>query len=137
MHSDVTIDWTIVLGEHYASACRVVNRCMPPGLRGRYDPEDFVGDAIVELLKNPARLAEYQPHLLIVIAKRRMIDAARSAWNRLGRLEVELIDLQASAALHLEAAEMREEMLGRAGCAHGRAMLEFVAGAIQIVKSPG
>ena len=55
---------------------------MPRNLRTIYDPEDFVGDAIVELMANPERLDEKGSALLILVAKRRMIDAARSPRSR-------------------------------------------------------
>jgi DNA-directed RNA polymerase specialized sigma24 family protein len=66
----------------HALACRAIKRRMPRGLRASYDPEDFVGDAIVELMSHRARFVEFGPDLLILIAKRRMIDAARSKAMR-------------------------------------------------------
>jgi DNA-directed RNA polymerase specialized sigma24 family protein len=62
--------------EHYGAACRVIARLMPWALRSRYDAEDFVSEAIVDLMKNPT--AYTGRNTLILIARRRMIDAARS-----------------------------------------------------------
>ena len=78
----VVIDWSTVMRDHYSTACRVIERLMPSSLRTTYDPEDFVGDAIVELMANPERLIEKGSTLLILVAKRRMIDAARSPRSR-------------------------------------------------------
>jgi RNA polymerase sigma factor (sigma-70 family) len=108
-----TIDWSTVMRDHYATACRVIERLMPPSLRTTYDPEDFVGDAIVELMAHPDRFIEHGSALLILVAKRRMIDAVRSPRSRSGRLEVEIIDRQPPPVLKQEAAELRAKILGR------------------------
>jgi DNA-directed RNA polymerase specialized sigma24 family protein len=110
-----TIDWANIMRTHYSLACRVIKRRMPRGLRARYDPEDFVGDAIVELMNNRARFLEFGPDLLIVIANRRMIDAARSPRSRYMPLAEDVVDRQPSVALENDAAALRELMLHRAG----------------------
>jgi RNA polymerase sigma factor (sigma-70 family) len=111
--------------DHYATACRVIERLMPASLRTTYDPEDFVGDAIVELIANPERFIEKGSALLILVAKRRMIDAARSPRSRLARLEVDIVDRQPPAVLEHEAAELREVMLRRAEDPSGRSMVDL------------
>jgi RNA polymerase sigma factor (sigma-70 family) len=121
----VAIDWTTVMREHYSTACRVIERLMPPSLRTTYDPEDFVGDAIVELMANPERFNEKGSTLLILVAKRRMIDAARSPRSRSTRLEVDIVDRQPPAVLEQEAAELRELMLGRADDPNGRNVVDL------------
>ena len=98
---------------------------MPRGLRARYDPEDFVGDAIVELISNRARLVESGPDLLILIAKRRMIDAARSPRSRLIPLEEDVIDRQPSVGLEDDAVALRELVLGRAANSGDRAAVNL------------
>jgi RNA polymerase sigma factor (sigma-70 family) len=113
-HFVVVIDWATVMREHYPTACRIIKRLMPSGLRGVYDPEDFVGDAIVEVMANPARFLERGSAFLTLVAKRRMIDAARSPRSRGTRLEVDIVDPQPAAVLEQEAAELRELMLKRA-----------------------
>jgi DNA-directed RNA polymerase specialized sigma24 family protein len=125
MHPTVPIDWTTMMRTHYALACRAIKRRMPRGLRARYDPEDFVGDAIVEVMKNRARFVEFGPDLLILIAKRRMIDAARSPRGRLMPLGYDMIDRQPSAALEFDAAILRESMLRRAGSSSGRVVVDL------------
>jgi DNA-directed RNA polymerase specialized sigma24 family protein len=110
----VPIDWATVMRDHYPSACRIIRRLMPCGLRGVYDPEDFVGDALVEMMANPARFVERGFAFLTLVAKRRMIDAARSPRSRLTRLDVDIIDRRPAAILEHEAAELREMILGRA-----------------------
>jgi DNA-directed RNA polymerase specialized sigma24 family protein len=110
----MTLDNATVLREQYASACRSIKQIMPPGLRAAYDPEDFVGDAIIEVLANPAYSTQRGPALLIMIAKRRMIDVARSPRCRSMPLEVELTDRQPTVALAYEATELRECLLRRA-----------------------
>ncbi len=117
------IDWDDVLPRYYLSACRDIKRKMPRCLWARYDPEDFVADAIVELMNKPAPFVEYGPGLLVLIAKRRMIDAAKSPRSRAVRLEVDVMDRQPEAHLRFEAAERRESMLGRTHDPRSRAML--------------
>ena len=66
------------------------------------------------LIARPERFIEKGPALLTLVAKRRMIDAARSPRNRLLALEADIVDPQLSAVLEHEAAELRELMLSRA-----------------------
>ncbi len=119
------IDWAAVMRDHYPSACQVIRRLMPYGLRAIYDPEDFVADAIVELMAHPERFNERGSAMLILVAKRRMIDAARSPRSRLMRLEVDIIDRQPPPILEHEAAEMREMMLGRAADPNRRNLVDL------------
>jgi DNA-directed RNA polymerase specialized sigma24 family protein len=112
-HFDVKVDWTAVMRDSYPSACQVIRRLMPYGLRAIYDPEDFVADAIVELMAHPERIGTKGSSTLILVAKRRMIDAARSPRSRFMRLEVDVIDPQPPLVLEQEAAELRETMLRR------------------------
>jgi DNA-directed RNA polymerase specialized sigma24 family protein len=125
MQPAVAIDWPTVMCKHYALACRAIKRRMPRGLRARYDPEDFVGDAIVEVMKNRARFVEFGPDLLVLIAKRRMIDAARSPRGRIMPLGEDVIDRQPSAALEVDAAVLRESMLRRAGNSSDRIAVDL------------
>jgi DNA-directed RNA polymerase specialized sigma24 family protein len=90
-----------------------------------YDPEDFVDDAIVELMVHPEYLVDKGPSLLTLVAKRRMIDAARSPRSRLMRIEDDIIDQRPSAVLENEAAELRERMLGRAVDIRERTVVEL------------
>jgi DNA-directed RNA polymerase specialized sigma24 family protein len=124
-HHAAAIDWTSIMRKHYALACGVIKRRMPRGLRARYDPEDFVGDAIVELMTNRARFIEFGPDLLVLIAKRRMIDAARSPRSRVRPLDEDLIDRQPSVALEDDAAALRELMLHRAGNPGDRVVVDL------------
>lgn len=109
-----SIDWATLMQKHYRTACGVIARLMPRSLRRTYDPEDFVLDAIVELMAKPDQLIEKGPSLLTLVARRRMIDAARSPRSRLMPLEVDIIDPQPSALLETDANELRETMLSRA-----------------------
>jgi RNA polymerase sigma factor (sigma-70 family) len=118
-------DWPLILGNHYRAACRVVDRLMPRYLRRVYDPEDFVDDAIVELLAKPEGLQEKGPSLLTLVAKRRMIDAARSPRSRWVDSAIDAIDHRPSAALDLEADELRELMLDRARDPRERTIVEL------------
>jgi RNA polymerase sigma factor (sigma-70 family) len=90
-----------------------------------YDPEDFVEDALVELMARPEQVIEKGPSLLTLIAKRRMIDAARSPRSRVLRLDVDIIDRQPSAVLENEAAELREQMLDRASDPRERTVVDL------------
>jgi DNA-directed RNA polymerase specialized sigma24 family protein len=113
-HFPVPIDWAKLMRDDYPSACRAIERVMPQSLQATHAPEDFVGDAIVQLMAHPERFTVNVPATLILIAKRRMIDAARSPRNRSMRLEVDMIDRHPPAELEIEAAELLELMLGRA-----------------------
>jgi DNA-directed RNA polymerase specialized sigma24 family protein len=125
MHPAVAIDWATMMRKHYAQACRVIKHRMPRGLRAKYDPEDFVGDAIVELISNRARFVVFAPDMLILIANRRMIDAARSPRSRMMPLNEHAIDRQPSVALKDDAAVLREWMLCRAGNSSDRAVVDL------------
>jgi DNA-directed RNA polymerase specialized sigma24 family protein len=111
--SVIAFDNTTVL-QDYSTACRVVNRFMPHNLRSGFDAEDFVGDALVDIMSTPARFAGYNRELLILVARRRMIDAARSPRSRVTALEVDVIDRNQSDGLQHDGAELRELMIGRA-----------------------
>ena len=124
-HPLMPIDWATLMRVHYRTASRVIDRLMPRSLRTKYDPEDFVGDALVELMNHPKLSVEASPALLILIAKRRMIDAARSPRSRVIPLEVDTIDPRAPVALEHEAREQRELMLGRAGDPKHRAVVDL------------
>jgi hypothetical protein len=119
------IDWSAIMHSNYALACRVIKNRMPRGLRARYDPEDFVGDAIVELISDRARLVEFGPDLLILIAKRRMIDAARSPKSRLIPLAEDVIDRRPSVGLEDDATALRDLVLGRAVNSSDRAAVNL------------
>jgi len=77
-----TMDWYNPSSDIYKKSCRVINSIMPSCLRSLFDPEDFVMDAVMELLRDERSGSE----LLVVVAKRRMIDAAKSPRNRTMRL---------------------------------------------------
>jgi DNA-directed RNA polymerase specialized sigma24 family protein len=119
------IDWPIFMHQQYATACGVIRRLTPCRLHASYDPEDFVDDAIVDLLSKSPRFVEFTSSLVILIAKRRMIDAARSPRSRLMNLAVDLIDDCSSVALESEPAELREWMLDRAGDSDDRAVFDL------------
>ena len=111
--------------DHYRMASRVIDRLMPPRLRTGYDAEDFVGDAIVELMTNAALADVESPALLIHIAKCRMVDAARSPRSRVLPLEVDAVDPQPAVDLECEASEQLEILLGRAGGPRCRAVVDL------------
>jgi RNA polymerase sigma factor (sigma-70 family) len=124
-HFVLEVDWTAVMRDYYPSACQVIRRLMPYGLRAIYDAEDFVADAIVELMTHPERVKKNGSALLILVAKRRMIDAARSPRCRLTRLDVDIVDRQPPPVLEHEAAEFREMMIGRAPDPDGRNLVDL------------
>jgi DNA-directed RNA polymerase specialized sigma24 family protein len=65
-------------------------------------------------MAHPERIGSSGSATLILVAKRRMIDAVRSPRSRFMRLEVDIIDRQPPPVLEQEAAELREMMLERA-----------------------
>ncbi len=119
------VDWSAVMRDEYPSACQTIRRMMPYNLRAIYDPEDFVAEAIVELMSNPERLRARGLTILTLVAKRRMIDAARSPRSRATRLEVDIIDRQPPPVQVQEAAELRELMLERARDSHRRNLVDL------------
>lgn len=119
------VDWTSVMRDHYPVACQIIKRQMSPGLRARFDAEDFVGDAIAELMVNPAGFVEKGPALLVVVARRRMIDAMRSPRSRLMPLEVDIVDQSPRAESVCEAADLRDWMLNRAASLGERSLVDL------------
>lgn len=71
------MEWFDPSGDTYKKACRIVRSLMPMRLRKAYDAEDFVMDAIMELLGKDGT-----GDLLVLVARRRMLDAAKSPKNR-------------------------------------------------------
>jgi DNA-directed RNA polymerase specialized sigma24 family protein len=124
-HLPRSIDWAILMRDHYPRACRVIKRLMPSKLQAVYDPEDFVGEAIVQLMAAPHRSTGAGAHALILIARRRMIDAARSPRSQMMRLEVDMIDPRPSAAQEHEAADLRERLVGKASDRAERTVIEL------------
>jgi DNA-directed RNA polymerase specialized sigma24 family protein len=128
----------VSLAERYAVARRAVGHClMPSHLRSAYDPEDFVHDALVELLEKRGH-CEIDARLLAVIARRRMLDAARSPQNQPmlslgieidqidGAFRVESVDDRcACPVLQAEANELRERFLELARDDRERTMIEL------------
>ncbi len=109
------VDWAVVMRDDYPTACRTIRRLMPETLRGRYDAEDFVGEAIIELMAKSVECPEKGLASLVLVAKRRMIDVARSPRSRFVPLECEIVDRQPAAVLEQEANELRESLLRKVG----------------------
>jgi DNA-directed RNA polymerase specialized sigma24 family protein len=84
-------------------------------------------DAIcyVKKLGRRERFVEFGPDLLILIAKRRMIDAARSPRGRMMPLGDDVIGRQPSVALDYDAAVLREVLLRRAGNPNNRVVVDL------------
>ena len=55
-HLLLPIDWARLMRDHYPAACRIIERLMPRSLQAVYAPEDFVSEAIVQLLGHPEAL---------------------------------------------------------------------------------
>ena len=124
-HFVAKIDWTAVMRYDYPPACQVIRRLMPSGLRTIYDPEDFVADAIAELFARPDCFSARSSETLILVARRRMIDASRSPRSRTKRIEGDIIDPKGPAVLEHEAAELREIMLRRTADPGRRNLVEL------------
>jgi hypothetical protein len=101
------VNWPeLMMSQEYSRACGTIRRIMPQGLRSKYDPEDFVGDAIVELLMKSVE--EDLASRIILIAKRRMIDAFKSPRNKELPL---LLDVENTSILGCEENEFREKLI--------------------------
>ena len=103
----------------YDLACSVVGRYLPRGLRRAYDAHDFVADAVVELAE---KHAEATMALVILVARRRIIDAMRSPRARVRPLEV---DIEARRPLFCEM-ELRDQVDGRTRDPEHRAILWMI-----------
>lgn len=114
----MTMNWALAIAQHYAPACGVIDKLMPPQLRSSYDAEDFVQLAIVDLLTDPSAIEYRGPSSLILLAKRRMIDVIRSPRSRVTQLRADVAEVPPSPSLELEAGELRESLVSRARPGH-------------------
>jgi DNA-directed RNA polymerase specialized sigma24 family protein len=119
------IDWNELMPEDYSSACRAIKRVMPRGLRGGYDPEDFVCEAIVELMSYRSQLDRSALALLIVVARRRMIDVARSPRGRMTHGIIDVVDREPSLDAIQAANELQELLLRKADRPADRTVVEL------------
>jgi RNA polymerase sigma factor (sigma-70 family) len=107
------MDWHSVIAQDYPTAVRAIQRMLPATLKATHDAEDFVQQALCDLIGKPI---DYRGEkTLIVLARRRMIDAIRRPKQQ--PLTDELVDDQAdsspSAAEQTGAAELLEQLLDR------------------------
>ena len=89
--------WLPGVLEHYYDVVRLISKIMPPHLRRVYDAEDFVQMAICDMLDRPERYnrdADDPKHMMVLIAKRRMIDALRRRPNRTPHLPIDDLVLE-------------------------------------------
>lgn len=85
------MEWIDPSSEHYKMVCRYIRKIMPSRLKSVFDAEDFVMDAIIQIKgKNP--------DLLILVAKRRMMDAAKSHQNKQRSIDWDMADWRSDIA---------------------------------------
>jgi DNA-directed RNA polymerase specialized sigma24 family protein len=85
------MEWIDTSSEHYKMVCRYINKIMPSRLKSVFDAEDFVMDAIIQIKGR-------NPDLLIVVARRRMIDAAKSPRSRMVAIDWDVADERSDIA---------------------------------------
>lgn len=113
------MDWHVVIKDHYPEAVRTIRRLMPSALRRSHDAEDFVQQAVAQLIGNPI---EYRGvSTLIALAKRRMIDATRRP--RALVLEIDPSDGGRAAGQQCEADELQNRLLGRSRDSQERGLI--------------
>jgi RNA polymerase sigma factor (sigma-70 family) len=113
--------------DDYRIAVLIVKCNMPKHLRRCFDAEDFVSDAIVDLLKQKLEFTGRGPTLLTLVAKRRMIDAARrhKPQYQTDGIEEDQFDYRPSVEQELNAAELEQLILRRASSDRGRTILRL------------
>jgi Homeodomain-like domain len=79
------MEWIDPSSDHYKMVCRYISKRMPSRLKPVFDAEDFVMDAIIQIRGQ-------NPDLLILVAKRRMIDAAKSPRSRVVAIDWDMAD---------------------------------------------
>lgn len=89
------MEWIDPSSDHYKMVCSYIKKIMPASLKPFFDAEDFVMDAIMEILE---KHIESSPGLLTTIAKRNMQDAAKSPRNRAGTLTIDMADWRSDIA---------------------------------------
>jgi DNA-directed RNA polymerase specialized sigma24 family protein len=102
------IDWPLFMREEYPAACRAIARVMPRRRCTIHDADDWVMDAIAELVADDrASLA-----LVVWVARRRMIDYLRSPRSRPQAMpDDDPPSRNPSVDLQYDAAELRSNLL--------------------------
>jgi DNA-directed RNA polymerase specialized sigma24 family protein len=85
------MEWIDPSSEHYKMVCRYIRKSMPSRLNASFDAEDFVMDAIIQIRGR-------NPDLLIVVARRRMIDAAKSPRSKVVAIDWDVADWRSDMA---------------------------------------
>jgi DNA-directed RNA polymerase specialized sigma24 family protein len=91
------MEWIDPSSDNYKSVCRYISKIMPARLNPVFDAEDFVMDAIMEILEKHIDHSP-TPGLLTTIARRNMQDAAKSPRNRQRTLEIDMADWRSDIA---------------------------------------
>ena len=95
-----------------------------------------MGDAILQIMAKPDSFGGKAVECLIMVARRRMIDAVRSPRSKLLPLEADIVDRQPSVSLEQEAAEVRKLMIKRGRISPNNMSSSFVAWGAVCPKLP-
>jgi len=80
----IDLDWDTVMRDIYPAVARTIQHRMSKCLRPRYDAEDFVSEAILIVLADPAAFvaAANPTAFLVCLATRRLLNALKSPRGR-------------------------------------------------------
>ena len=125
METEDRPDWGAIYLREARQACRAIRSRFPVTLQPRFEVLDFVHDAFVTILTDPARVNPEQiGRLIIHIARCRMVDQFRRPEARLKRGNAGAVpDPAPRCELLAEADELLSRLMGRAR--HGRERLLF------------
>jgi DNA-directed RNA polymerase specialized sigma24 family protein len=123
------LDWKVIYLREARRACRAIRSRFPETLQPRFEVLDFVHEAFVTILANPARVdGKRVGHLIIHIALRRMLDQSRRPESRCKGCKPEaVLDAAPPCELLAEADELLSRLMGRARDGRKRLLIRLKA----------
>jgi DNA-directed RNA polymerase specialized sigma24 family protein len=126
MGTEHPLDWGAFYVAHAATACRALWRRFPVALRARFEPLDFVHDAMAAILEMSARVqGDRAGSLLTRVAHCRMLDQYRRPESRRQGCDLgALVDAAPPCELQVEADELFARLIRRTRKERERVLLE-------------
>jgi DNA-directed RNA polymerase specialized sigma24 family protein len=123
------LDWGAIYVAHAARSCRAIRNRFPKALRPRFEPLDFVHDAMAVLLEMSDRVeGDRAGSLLTHIARCRMLDQYRRPESRREECDLQAVhDAAPPGELLAEADELLSRLMGRARNGRERLLIRFKA----------
>src|SRR5262249_27005458 len=107
------LDWGAIYVAHATRACRAIRHRFPAALRARFEPLDFVHDAVVTILEHPDRVhGDRAGPFLTRIARCRMLDQYRRPDSHRGGCDLgALMDAALPCELVVESDELFSRLM--------------------------